>query len=203
MPKGYIEAQNGVKLEIVDATARADVSAAKSQLAKLVQPSGALEIKENGTFDVLKYAQAIVNISGSGCEDGSGDAGNSGGTFIAFLYTQETGLHTSADGWSADIPHSLGRTPDWAIVMRTTHGNNASYPTGWIGYVGANGYISNSHTTSSAYNGKNEAVDMQNTDAKYLFADAQKLTIKTPGWGGAVPAGTQFFVACGMNEEVS
>lgn len=203
MPKGYIEAQNGVQLEIVDAAARADVSAVKSQISKFTAPSGALEITENGTFDVLRYAQAIVSISGSGGEDGSGDAGNSGGTFIAFLYTQEAELHTNADGWSADIPHSLGRTPDWAIVMRTTHGNNASYPTGWIGYVGANGYIGNSHTTSSAYSGKNEAVDMQNPDAKYLFADAENLTIKTPGWGGTVQAGTQFLVACGMNEEVS
>ena len=192
MPKGFIQAQNGDLIEIVDAAARADVTTAKSMIAKLAQPSGALEIRENGTFDVLKYAQAIVNVS-----NGNGNPSRSGspaGTWFG-LYTVAETIKTNENGWSLDIPHGLGAVPDWAIVMRTAYPESTANVAGWIGYTGENFVFKNSKTIT----GKYETVSMQDDAALYLCAKSDVLVCKTPSWGGTLEAGAVLMVAVGLN----
>lgn len=191
MPKGFMRALNGDLIEIVDMTARTDVATAKSQIAKFVRPNGALEITENGTFDVLKYAQAIVNVSGR--SDNSSIA-TPAGTWFG-IYTVTETIKTNENGWNIEIPHGLGAVPDWAIVMRTAYADTTANVAGWIGYTGANFVFTNSRDIS----GKYETVSMQNDAALYLRAKSDVLVCKTPGWGGTLEAGAVLMVAVGLN----
>lgn len=202
MAKGYIKAQNDVEIEIVDAKSRADVASIKSQISKFTYPSGELEIAENGTFDVTKYASVLVNVLSGGNTGGdTGDdivtpdtGGTPANTWFG-LYTVDEHHGTSADGWSMDIPHGLGVVPDWAFVFRTDYADNTSYVGGWIGYTGANFVFMNAKAMSGRY----EAVSMQDDAALYLHAKSDVLTCKTPGWGGTLGTGTVLMVAVGLN----
>lgn len=192
MPKGYIEAQNGLQLEIVDAAARADVVMAKSRIDKLTAPIGTLEIKENGTFDVLRYARAIVNTVPGGSDTDSGGA--PAGTWLGIYTVPETNK-TNENGWRIEIPHGLGAVPDWAVVMRTAYLDSTANVAGWVGYKEANFLFAN----SKALLGKYEVIPMHDEAAQYLYATADKLTCKTPGWGGTLEAGAVLMVAVGLN----
>ena len=207
MAKGYIKAQNDVEIEIVDAKSRADVASIKSQISKFTSPSGELEIAENGTFDVTKYASVLVNVL-SGGNTGGGDTGGdivtpdtgdtSGNTWIS-LYTVEEHHGTSADGWSMDIPHGLGVVPDWAFVMRTEYNPSTAYVGGWLGLTGVNMVFTNAKTMVAHKQDSPELVSLKDEAASYLHATADVLTCKTPGWGGTLETGAVLMVAVGLN----
>lgn len=194
MAKGYIRAQNGEEIEIVDASARADVSSAKSQLAKLTAPSGELEIAENGTYDVTKFASILVNVLSGGSTTPDGGTTIPANTWFG-LYSISESLTTKEGGWSVDIPHGLGAVPDWAIVLRTTYSNNTSYVGGWIGYTEANFVFTN----AQAMPGKKDLVSIQDEAALYLHAKQDVLTCKTPSWGGSLFNDVVLMVAVGLN----
>ena len=209
MAKGYIKAQNDVEIEIVDAKSRADVASIKSQISKFTSPSGELEIAENGTFDVTKYASVLVNVlSGgntggdTGSESGGGtvtpDAGGTSGNTWITLYTVEEDHNTCEEGWSMDIPHGLGVVPDWAFVIRTVHMSNSAYVGGWLGLTGFNECIVNAGDMA-AINNSRETVSVNDEAARFLRAKSDVLTCTTPGWGGTLETGAVLMVAVGLN----
>lgn len=208
MAKGYIKAQNDVEIEIVDAKSRADVASIKSQISKFTTPSGELEIAENGTFDVTKYASVLVNVlSGgntggdTGSESGGGtvtpDSGSTSGNTWFSLYTVEEAYKTCAEGWELVIPHGLGVVPSSAIVMRMGVIADASKFRGWIGNHLDPKSENIRMTNDTGLN--REALSFHDSAAQYLYADDTNLYCRSGGWGGTLETGAVLMVAVGLN----
>lgn len=116
-----------------------------------ITPTGQIQITENGTFNVLQFAEAIVNVSG-------------GSSSIAKV-TEKHLDAISSSSKTVTIEHELGRTPDFVVIIykdfknligncprKTTIGGfclGNAYSNGW--YVNTSGVIAG-HSTSPTVN---------------------------------------------------
>ena len=133
---------------------------------------------EKLTIDQMAAAIDGIQAGGGGLPEGMN----------AFLLTLTENYATSAEGWELVIPHGLGTIPAFAVVMRTTPVLYASDFRGWIGDGGVNARATNISNCNF------EKVAMQDSTAKWIFADDTNLYCRSGGWGGALKAGLTLFV---------
>lgn len=105
-----------------------------------------------------------------------------------FLLTLTEPHPTSAEGWELVIPHGLNTVPAFAVAMRTTPVESAVDFRGWFGDAGVNAMQTN------FVGGNTEKVPMQDTSAKWFFADNTNLYCRSGSWGGSLRSGTTLFV---------
>lgn len=133
---------------------------------------------EKLTMEGMAAAIAGIQAGGGGLPEGMN----------AFFLTLTETYNTSAAGWEIIIPHGLGTVPAFAVVMRTTPVRWNSEFRGWFGDAGTNSYRTN------FTGGATEQVPMQDSAAKWIFADDTNLYCRSGGWGGALEAGLTLFV---------
>ena len=106
----------------------------------------------------------------------------------AFLFTLTESYVSSAEGWELVIPHGLNAVPAFAVAMRTTPVQSAADLRGWFGDAGINAMQTN------FVGGNTEKVPIQDTSAKWFFADNINLYCRSGSWGGNLRSGTTLFV---------
>ena len=110
----------------------------------------------------------------------------------AFLFTLTESYTSSAEGWELVIPHGLNTVPAFAVAMRTTPVQTAADFRGWFGDAGVNAMQTN------FVSGNTEKVPMQDSTAKWLFADNTNLYCRSGSWGGSLRSGTTLFVGVAL-----